>query len=300
MKRTAFTLIELLVVIAIIAILAAILFPVFAQAKLAAKATSALSNVKQDELAALMYQNDYDDTFVLASAWNTGNDPVCMGADTCASTWVWLIQPYQKNADIDNDPMAPIVAVGAGWTKPAWVSIFSSVGYNYGGLSPFIQSGSNPPATQVVTTSALATPASMPVFSGKDSATEMTTGTEYVYAYQFNPGVDNGPMLNNAIERPFCNEVLYCLASWGTDLTSDEQGQVDTLLSDNILAGARTGRNALRAANEATFSFADGHAKRLAAGAAAVGTNFNINQNSNNTVITNTSTYMWSDTPGGY
>ena len=35
--RRAFTLIELLVVIAIIAILAAILFPVFAQAKMAAK-----------------------------------------------------------------------------------------------------------------------------------------------------------------------------------------------------------------------------------------------------------------------
>jgi len=40
----AFTLIELLVVIAIIAILAAILFPVFAQAKEAAKKTSCLSN----------------------------------------------------------------------------------------------------------------------------------------------------------------------------------------------------------------------------------------------------------------
>ena len=36
-RNAAFTLIELLVVIAIIAILAAILFPVFAQAKLAAK-----------------------------------------------------------------------------------------------------------------------------------------------------------------------------------------------------------------------------------------------------------------------
>jgi len=45
--KRAFTLIELLVVIAIIAILAAILFPVFAQAKLAAKATSDLSNIKR-------------------------------------------------------------------------------------------------------------------------------------------------------------------------------------------------------------------------------------------------------------
>jgi prepilin-type N-terminal cleavage/methylation domain-containing protein/prepilin-type processing-associated H-X9-DG protein len=62
-SHRAFTLIELLVVIAIIAILAAILFPVFAQAKLAAKKTVDLSNLKQIDLAALMYANDYDDFF---------------------------------------------------------------------------------------------------------------------------------------------------------------------------------------------------------------------------------------------
>jgi prepilin-type N-terminal cleavage/methylation domain-containing protein len=47
MKRRGFTLIELLVVIAIIAIIAAILFPVFAQAKAAAKKASCVSNFKQ-------------------------------------------------------------------------------------------------------------------------------------------------------------------------------------------------------------------------------------------------------------
>ena len=61
MKR-AFTLIELLVVIAIIAILAAILFPVFAQAKEAAKKTACINNLKQLATAVLMYQNDSDDT----------------------------------------------------------------------------------------------------------------------------------------------------------------------------------------------------------------------------------------------
>jgi len=61
MQRKAFTLIELLVVIAIIAILAAILFPVFAQAKLAAKKTSDLSNVKQIMTSVMMYSNDADD-----------------------------------------------------------------------------------------------------------------------------------------------------------------------------------------------------------------------------------------------
>jgi len=57
----AFTLIELLVVIAIIAILAAILFPVFAQAKAAAKKTVCLSQTKQIGLGTIMYATDYDD-----------------------------------------------------------------------------------------------------------------------------------------------------------------------------------------------------------------------------------------------
>lgn len=68
-SRRAFTLIELLVVIAIIAILAAILFPVFAQAKEAAKQTSALSNIKQIGTATNIYVTDYDDN--LPSAWSS-------------------------------------------------------------------------------------------------------------------------------------------------------------------------------------------------------------------------------------
>lgn len=72
MKNTnanrAFTLIELLVVIAIIAILAAILFPVFAQAKAAAKKTSAISNQKQIGMGILIYCGDWDDRYPMADA----------------------------------------------------------------------------------------------------------------------------------------------------------------------------------------------------------------------------------------
>ena len=61
-KKSGFTLIELLVVIAIIAILAAILFPVFARAREAARKATCQSNMKECAIALQQYWNDYDAT----------------------------------------------------------------------------------------------------------------------------------------------------------------------------------------------------------------------------------------------
>jgi len=108
MKRKAFTLIELLVVIAIIAILAAILFPVFAQAKRAAKGSVAISGAKQMGLAQLMYTNDYDDQFspVVEYLPPSSND-------WAAFPWEYLQQPYMKSWGILLDPTGPISAANA-------------------------------------------------------------------------------------------------------------------------------------------------------------------------------------------
>ncbi|HRF60314.1 MAG TPA: prepilin-type N-terminal cleavage/methylation domain-containing protein [Fimbriimonadaceae bacterium] len=70
-RPRGFTLIELLVVIAIIAILAAILFPVFAQAKEAAKKTACLSNARQIAMANRMYLSDHDDVYPIFYAYNS-------------------------------------------------------------------------------------------------------------------------------------------------------------------------------------------------------------------------------------
>ncbi len=117
--KKAFTLIELLVVIAIIAILAAILFPVFAQAKEAAKKTSALSSIKQTSLGTLVYSTDADDLLPLGIAprssngtwrydsynpipaeWPGGGYAVDPAKSDFSMVWANSIFPYTKNADI--------------------------------------------------------------------------------------------------------------------------------------------------------------------------------------------------------
>jgi prepilin-type N-terminal cleavage/methylation domain len=119
-RRRAFTLIELLVVIAIIAILAAILFPVFAQARRAAKSTACLSNQMQVGKALMMYTQDYDEV-----------SPMVEGTfgDYPHGRMPQLLYPYIKSAEVFWCPLtgpAPIDFVTAPdqpWEWTWWVNL---------------------------------------------------------------------------------------------------------------------------------------------------------------------------------
>lgn len=146
MKNKAFTLIELLVVIAIIAILAAILFPVFAQAKVAAKKTQDLSNQKQTGTATLIYLADYDDTMpILFPSQNDVHstfayvdtpadwDTTVSAAYHNARRHVWpnSMQPYMKNYEILKSPGSSDYNLG--WDYGNGLR-FYNIGYSFNGL----------------------------------------------------------------------------------------------------------------------------------------------------------------------
>lgn len=108
-RKRAFTLIELLVVIAIIAILAAILFPVFAQAKEAAKDTATLSNLKQEGMACIMYSADNEDTFPLVFMYPAGWFVDGTGS-LVTGPWQATTRPYTKTIQLFYHPKGPSIA----------------------------------------------------------------------------------------------------------------------------------------------------------------------------------------------
>jgi len=142
-RRSGFTLIELLVVIAIIAILAAILFPVFAQAKGAAKATQCLSNQRNLGIAMVLYQQDYDDTFPL-DAYAT---------DTGFPLWLDMVDPYVKNKQIWLCPGSAVAE------KDTTGALSSHFGYNATYLTNIMTDFSNFDGHTAVSSTALGSPA---------------------------------------------------------------------------------------------------------------------------------------------
>ena len=209
-KNRAFTLIELLVVIAIIAILAAILFPVFAQAKQAAKKSVSLSNVKQLSLSNVIYAGDYDDTFPDQTRdvngfpfWTAGSENPCtnvngVGDDNDApvggcklgfmspqahQNWGQELYPYVKSLDLYQSS-AQKLSGGVPWSYSAKPSA-GNASYMYNGV------------VLAKSQTQISDPAALIVFHGKSQ-----TGREAnVQPTQFTnsgtmPSGETGPLCN--------------------------------------------------------------------------------------------------------
>jgi prepilin-type N-terminal cleavage/methylation domain-containing protein len=296
-SRRAFTLIELLVVIAIIAILAAILFPVFAQAKAAAKKSASISNNKQLTLAGIMYGADYDDIIPAVAAWNQSDALVFFGAPNGGyKPWSHLIYPYMKNGDIVVDPQ-----VGAGTKAPAgFQPLASTILAPQYGINPYlIQTVAYPYAAAGSTLNARSyTAISRPAdtvfliqkYSSKEQVDSATSAANSWYGYWFFG--NNTYFLTVEVDPPDCaatGNTYYCAGGWGA-------GSFDATLVGGVeAAGAWTGGGSLRGTKMMIASFTDGHVAAKTPGALAEGTAYNGAKNASGVPIQNQSAVAITD-----
>jgi prepilin-type N-terminal cleavage/methylation domain-containing protein/prepilin-type processing-associated H-X9-DG protein len=263
-KLQAFTLIELLVVIAIIAILAAILFPVFAQAKAAAKRTSELSNIKQLGLANLMYNNDSDDTFTTTSIYDWCN------TDWQTMSWGSRTEPYIKSVNLYWSPLDGAVGAanansGLSYFGPAVSFVPNSLSgggddskdnkphgivsaVNYCGWDSFWTNGA-------INGTAVTQPANTIMFAPKYNSDAQKGGLPDVPIYTFEWGMllwDNTPSTSTQAYHD----------------ASIPEGQSVQPATDPNLATSDYGRGPDGAVSnggngQANFTFADGHSKAM-------------------------------------
>ncbi|GEM_PF-403964 len=146
-RARGFTLIELLVVIAIIAILTGLLFPVFAEAKRAAKRTQCMGNLEQIGKAIMLYEGDADGTYPLAVD----------GPQRLLYIWspepkeVEAFRPFVENAPTLKTLCLPYLRASECWRCPEDVG--GILDYNDIEGNPAYREGSGTPAFKLFGTS---------------------------------------------------------------------------------------------------------------------------------------------------
>jgi len=132
-KNKAFTLIELITVITIILIIAAIIFPVFSQAKISALSTKSISNLSQLGKSWQMYTDDNDQRLMPFAEYSNYSYFWWASYNGNLNYNDGLLSPYNKNAEINNDPL---------FTNHVMDVVgYKGFGYNYFYLSPNLANG---------------------------------------------------------------------------------------------------------------------------------------------------------------
>jgi prepilin-type N-terminal cleavage/methylation domain-containing protein/prepilin-type processing-associated H-X9-DG protein len=287
-KLKAFTLIELLVVIAIIAILAAILFPVFAQAKLAAKKTADLSNFKQMTLATLIYSNDSDDHFEMAENFPTS------AATTYGDMWKWSstlsVGAYVKSTAMFLSPLdpsyVPDITGGDAYVAPTGGRIAAPISLASNSFSTdlvFDKTSGNcgyfPSLPTAVTDcrgpiapgSYYDRSSTDPTFSATEGAVSATEPTSPTTLIMYTGGAQEletlaycAPANNNTETQSGCTGGEDLI--WGYEALNLATGTYYGI--SNYPPYSTAAYNAWRkAAGQSNFSFCDGHAKTMVPGA---------------------------------
>ncbi len=290
--KKAFTLIELLVVIAIIAILAAILFPVFAQAKLAAKNAASISNAKQIGLAHTLYTADSDDVAVLNG--NTDSDaPFSLksltgsGPSTPYKSWGYLMQPYMKNYDIFQDPLIQPESTTKDTIGNRILGYKTQYGYAFTIHSPALYFPSSMQYTYSGRSlQSIARPAETVLFVEKKSRNN-NPDWYWENSTVWGANVVNPPGCKNDYTSTLTTPLSLCLPLnlWGSDAKSYP--------TQSFEEGGMSGGVAWRRNGRSIVSWTDGHTKSVTAGQLAAGTNWTPNTPSSQVTITDKDRFVW-------
>ena len=281
MRRPAFTLIELLVVIAIVAVLAAILFPVFARAKLAAKATASLSNVKEIGTAAALYAGDADD--VSLPNGNSDPDAPYVLRGTPCKPWGLLAMPYLREARLLQDPLSTPESELDLSRAVAWTYL-TQYGYAFTVHSPAIHEG-EAWRYEPLSGTALARAAETVLFVAK-KARNGHPDWEWTGSTVWGANTVNPPMCQSGATvdtKP--SSVCVNVAAWG--------GDTPTYAGQSFEEGGLTGGVAFRATGRTPVAWADGHARSVTAEALAAGTNWTRTTPNASVRITDRERYVW-------
>lgn len=236
MRRHAFTLIELLVVISIIALLLGILFPALMGARRAGLTMSCLSNIRQLQIASLMYSMDHKDRLIEPGLSHGG------AADE-EIAWINNLSSYYGESTVvvrspvDRSPHWPLEAGGDGVPIQGTTNRFRRTSY---GINNYVTSF-------------------LPVEVQPGDTPDMIASKFFNRLYKIDRPTETIQFLLMTEEGEFAGADHVHVESWWSRHIPDAS---PALASRNMAIGAHGGEKDQWSAIS-SYGFLDGHAKTM-------------------------------------